>query len=102
MKDLYWCLWTWLLPALAGLLLCAVTQRRGKTPWWCYLLVLAACMVRCMCGFEFISDALDEKEREEFSRLKVIKRTKLKRAQAEKEKQTQAENACLLYTSRCV
>ena len=28
MKDLYWCLWTWLLPALAGLLLCAVTQRR--------------------------------------------------------------------------
>ena len=42
---------------------------------------------------KFISDALDEKEREEFSRLKVIKRTKLKRAQAEKEKQTQAENA---------
>ena len=41
---------------------------------------------------KFISDALDEKEREEFSRLKV-KRTKLKRAQAEKEKQTQAENA---------
>lgn len=34
---------------------------------------------------KFISDALDEKEREEFSRLKVIKRTKLKRAQAEKE-----------------
>ena len=30
MKDLYWCLWTWLLPALAGLLLCAVTRRRGK------------------------------------------------------------------------
>ncbi|MGN0500735.1 MAG: V-type ATP synthase subunit D [Ruminococcus sp.] len=42
---------------------------------------------------KFISDALDEKEREEFSRLKVIKRTKLKKAQAEKEKQTQAENA---------
>ena len=51
-----------------------------------------------VCGkFEetvkFISDALDEKEREEFSRLKVIKRTKLKKAQAEKEKQAQAENA---------
>ena len=58
MKDLYWCLWTWLLPALAGLLLCAVTRRRGKTPWWCYLLVFAACMVRCMCGFEFISTFL--------------------------------------------
>ena len=37
---------------------------------------------------KFISDALDEKEREEFSRLKVIKRTKLKKAQAEKEKTT--------------
>ena len=58
MKDLYWCLWTWLLPALAGLLLCAVTRRRGKTPWWCYLLVFAACMVRCMCGFEFVSTFL--------------------------------------------
>ena len=58
MKDLYWCLWTWLLPALAGLLLCTVTRRRGKTPWWCYLLVFAACMVRCMCGFEFITTFL--------------------------------------------
>ena len=58
MKDLYWCLWTWLLPALAGLLLCAVTRRRGKTPWWCYLLVFAACMVRCMCGFEFVTTFL--------------------------------------------
>ena len=28
MKDLYWCLWTWLLPALAGLLFCAVIRRR--------------------------------------------------------------------------
>ena len=34
------------------------TRRRGKTPWWCYLLVFAACMVRCMCGFEFISTFL--------------------------------------------
>lgn len=58
MKDLYWCLWTWLLPALAGLLLCAVTRQRGKTPWWCYGLVFCACMVRCMCGFEFISTFL--------------------------------------------
>ena len=55
MKDLYWCLWTWWLPALAGLLLCAVTRARGKTPRWCYFLVFAACLVRCMCGFEFIS-----------------------------------------------
>lgn len=58
MKDLYWCLWTWLLPALAALLLCALTRRRGKTPPWCYVLVGACCMLRCMCGFEFISTFL--------------------------------------------
>ncbi len=55
MKDLYWCLWTWLLPALAGLILCAVTQKRRTTPSWAYLLVFLAVCVRCMCGFEFIS-----------------------------------------------
>ena len=42
---------------------------------------------------ELLSEVDVEKEREEFSRLKVIKRTKLKKAQAEKEKQAQAENA---------
>lgn len=55
MKDLYWCLWTWLLPALAGLALCAAAKRRGKAPLWAYALVFLACLVRCMCGFEFIS-----------------------------------------------
>ena len=54
MKDLYWCLWTWLLPVLASLLLCRVTRRRGRTPAWCFVLVALAVMVRCMCGFEFI------------------------------------------------
>ncbi|HJD21560.1 MAG TPA: hypothetical protein H9915_07060 [Candidatus Gemmiger faecigallinarum] len=58
MKDLYWCLWTWLLPALAGVLLCAATLRRGRTPCWAYLLMGAACLLRCMCGFEFISSFL--------------------------------------------
>src|SRR5699024_12674872 len=58
MKDLYWCLWIWLLPVLAGTALCAVTLRRGRTPAWAYLLVGAACMVRCMCGFEFVSTFL--------------------------------------------
>lgn len=58
MKDLYWCLWTWWLPALAGIGLCAAAQKREKTPWWCYLLVFSACLVRCMCGFEFISTFL--------------------------------------------
>lgn len=58
MKDLYWCLWLWWLPCLAGLLLCAVTLRRKRTPVWCFLLVGLSCMVRCMCGFEFISTFL--------------------------------------------
>lgn len=55
MKDIYWCLWTWLLSALAGLILCAVTRQKHKTPAWAYALVFAAVCVRCMCGFEFIS-----------------------------------------------
>lgn len=44
---------------------------------------------------KFISDALEEKEREEFSRLKVIKKKKLKDAefQKSKEKQKQSESA---------
>lgn len=58
MKDLYWCLWTWLLPALAGLALCAATKRKRITPDWAYFLVFAAVLVRCMCGFEFISTFL--------------------------------------------
>lgn len=58
MKDLYWCLWTWLLPLLATLWLCHCTCVRGKTPRGCWPLVAAACMVRCMCGFEFISTFL--------------------------------------------
>mgnify|MGYP000078900492 CR=1 FL=1 len=58
MKDLYWCLWTWLLPLLAALWLCHCTRVRGKTPRGCWPLVAAVCMVRCMCGFEFISTFL--------------------------------------------
>lgn len=55
MKDLYWCLWLWWLPALAGLALCALTRRRGKTPVWAFALPFAAALVRCLCGFEFIT-----------------------------------------------
>ena len=58
MKDLYWCLWTWLLPMLASLLLCRVTVRKGRTSGWCFGLVALAVLIRCMCGFEFISTFL--------------------------------------------
>ena len=58
MKDIYWCTWTWLLPALAGLAVWALARRRGRVPPWGYALVFAAVLVRCMCGFEFISDFL--------------------------------------------
>ena len=50
--------WTWLLPLLAALWLCHCTRVRGKTPRGCWPLVAAACMVRCMCGFEFITTFL--------------------------------------------
>ena len=43
---------------LASLLLCRVTRRRGRTPVWCFALVALAVLVRCMCGFEFISTFL--------------------------------------------
>lgn len=55
MKDLYWCLWLWWLPALAGLALCALTRRRGKTPVWAFVLPFAAVLLRSLCGFEFIT-----------------------------------------------
>lgn len=58
MKDLYWCLWTWLLPMLASLLLCRVTVRKGRTSGWCFGLVALAVLIRCMCGFEFVSTFL--------------------------------------------
>ena len=44
MKDLYWCLWTWLLPLLAALWLCHCTRVRGKTRrWWLPPAWCAAC-----------------------------------------------------------
>ena len=58
MKDLYWCLWLWLLPVLAGVLYCAVVLRREHAPLWACLLPGAACLIRCMCGFEFVSTFL--------------------------------------------
>ena len=58
MKNLYWCLWTWLLPLLAALVLCRAVKKQGRAPAWCYLLLAAACAVRCMCGFEYISTFL--------------------------------------------
>ena len=42
---------------------------------------------------KFISDALDEKDREEFSRLKVIKKKKQKDAALKKAKELSAESA---------
>ncbi len=58
MKDLYWCLWLWWLPALAGIALCAAARRRGRAPAWAFGLVFGACLLRCLCGFEFISTFL--------------------------------------------
>lgn len=55
MKDLYWCLWVWLVPLLAGVVLAGATLRRGRTPVWAFLLLGGACLARCMCGFEFVS-----------------------------------------------
>ena len=58
MKDLYWVMWTWLLPLLAVLALCRATRAQGKTPRRYWLLVGVATLLRCMCGFEFITTFL--------------------------------------------
>ena len=58
MKDLYWVMWTWLLPLLAVLALCRATRAAGRTPRWCWPLVGLATLLRCMCGFEFITTFL--------------------------------------------
>lgn len=58
MKNLYWCLWLWWAPMLAGVALCVVCRRRGKLPPWALALPFAASLLRCLCGFEYISTYL--------------------------------------------
>ena len=52
-----WAAWA-ALTLLAVLLLCRCTCARGRTPRWCWPLVSLAVLVRCMCGFEFITTFL--------------------------------------------
>lgn len=57
-KNLYWVLWTWLLPCAAGMALCAAHRATGKFSLRWHALCFAAVFVRCLCGFEYLSTLL--------------------------------------------
>ena len=57
-KNLYWVLWTWLLPCCAGLALAKRMRKTGKLSNWALAGVFAAVLVRCLCGFEYITTIL--------------------------------------------
>ena len=57
-KNLYWALWTWLLPCCAGLYLARRMQNTEKAGFKAFAGVFLAVLVRCLCGFEYISTIL--------------------------------------------
>ena len=57
-KNLYWVLWTWLLPCCAGLALAKCCRQKGKAGAGALLGVFAAVLVRCLCGFEYVTTVL--------------------------------------------
>lgn len=57
-KNLYWVLWTWLLPCCAGLALANRMRKTGRLSNWALAGVFAAVLVRCLCGFEYITTIL--------------------------------------------
>lgn len=57
-KNLYWVLWTWLLPCCAGVLLTRRCCRKHRSDPWGLAAVFAAVCLRCLCGFEYVSSIL--------------------------------------------
>ena len=57
-KNLYWVLFTWLLPLAAGVGQCAFFRREGRFSRRWLALAFGAVLVRCLCGFEYISTLL--------------------------------------------
>lgn len=57
-KNLYWVLWTWLLPCCAGVLLAKNEISKEKSRALALAGVWAAVFVRCLCGFEYVTTTL--------------------------------------------
>lgn len=53
-NNLYWVEFTWFLPMLVGLF-CSLNIESRKTRIASYILVFFAVMVKCLCGYEYIS-----------------------------------------------
>lgn len=58
MANLYWVSWTMLLPILAAAAACERYQKEQKFPWGWVVVVSAAVLLRCLCGFEFVSTVM--------------------------------------------
>ena len=49
--NLYWVSFTWFVPVLLGLI-CLRSEKKRK---WIYLLFFVALLIKCLCGFEYLS-----------------------------------------------
>lgn len=53
-RNLYWVEWTWFLPVLIGLI-CTIYYKEKKVRFVCYGAMFGAILVKCLCGYEFIT-----------------------------------------------
>ena len=57
-RNLYWVPWTFLLPFTVCLFIAKLAARRGNISRWLYFAAAISVMLRCMCGFEFVTVVL--------------------------------------------
>ena len=58
MPNLYWVTWTLLLPFLVSTAVCGWVERDRKHTVWDAAFIGGAVLLRCLCGFEFISGVM--------------------------------------------
>ena len=53
-RNLYWVEFTWFLPMLVGLI-CSFYIEKSNIRRWCYIGAYITVMLKCMCGYEYIT-----------------------------------------------
>lgn len=53
-RNLYWVVFTWFLPMLIGLV-CSIWGDRLRVRLCCYLGAFVSILIKCLCGYEYIS-----------------------------------------------
>lgn len=53
-RNLYWVEFTWFVPMLIGII-CSININNKKARIWCYLLSFLSILIKCLCGYEFVS-----------------------------------------------